>query len=332
MGITGLLPMITPHIKKTPLSAFKNKRIGIDGHAWLYKCCTVVGLSIYQKKDEKIYLKLLQKKIDPLLKNKIIPIFVFDGKPTKAKDSTSLKRLEKKQEAIEKLEKAIKRNDKKEMYNLARQCVSISKEMMDDVFEFLDKQNIEYVQSPYETDAELFYLQKINYIDGIITEDSDLIVYGCDNILYKYDNSSALLYKKGNLSNYLPKFFAERILEISVLSGCDYLKSIKGVGLKVAYTLLKQHENVENVVEFLKIKKEVPENYLEEFKKAIMTFHHQVIYDPIKNKRLHLCGSDVDMNQEHLGSLNPDEESSEDKTINLNEIEVKTDEKSPYFK
>jgi len=44
--------------------------------------------------------------------------------------------------------------------------------------EYLTKNNIEYITAPYEADPELYYLQKIGYIEYICTEDSDLIVYG----------------------------------------------------------------------------------------------------------------------------------------------------------
>ena len=32
--------------------------------------------------------------------------------------------------------------------------------------------------SPYEADAQLAYLNKINYVDFIISEDSDLLPFG----------------------------------------------------------------------------------------------------------------------------------------------------------
>ena len=43
----------------------------------------------------------------------------------------------------------------------------------------------EGIVAPYEADAQLGYLSKINYIDGVITEDSDLLVFGAKNVLLK---------------------------------------------------------------------------------------------------------------------------------------------------
>ena len=37
------------------------------------------------------------------------------------------------------------------------------------------------------------------------------------------------------------------VRHMCILSGCDYITSIQGIGLKTAYKLLKQHRTVENV-------------------------------------------------------------------------------------
>jgi exonuclease-1 len=37
------------------------------------------------------------------------------------------------------------------------------------------------------------------------------------------------------------------VRQMCILSGCDYIASIQGIGLKTAYKLLKQHRTVENV-------------------------------------------------------------------------------------
>lgn len=41
--------------------------------------------------------------------------------------------------------------------------------------------------APYEADAQLAYLSKEGLVDTIITEDSDLLVFGAKRVLYKMD-------------------------------------------------------------------------------------------------------------------------------------------------
>ena len=52
----------------------------------------------------------------------------------------------------------------------------------------LKTKNIECIVAPYEADAQLAYLNKIGHVDGVITEDSDLLAFGASCIFYKMDN------------------------------------------------------------------------------------------------------------------------------------------------
>jgi len=49
----------------------------------------------------------------------------------------------------------------------------------------LKAEQVPYVVAPYEADAQLAYLEKEGIVDGIITEDSDLLVFGCKNVSYE---------------------------------------------------------------------------------------------------------------------------------------------------
>jgi exonuclease-1 len=42
--------------------------------------------------------------------------------------------------------------------------------------------NVKYVVAPYEADAQLAFLEKTGTIDAIMTEDSDLLVFGCKRV------------------------------------------------------------------------------------------------------------------------------------------------------
>jgi exonuclease 1 len=44
---------------------------------------------------------------------------------------------------------------------------------------------VQYLVAPYEADAQMAYLTKANLADVVITEDSDLLAYGCPEVLFK---------------------------------------------------------------------------------------------------------------------------------------------------
>jgi exonuclease-1 len=62
-------------------------------------------------------------------------------------------------------------------------CVDITPKMAREVIIELKKFDIEFIVAPYEADAQLAYLESIQMVDGVVTEDSDLLVFGCKYVL-----------------------------------------------------------------------------------------------------------------------------------------------------
>ena len=46
---------------------------------------------------------------------------------------------------------------------------------------------IRYLVVPYEADAQMAYLAKHNIVDAVVTNDSDLIPFGVQRIIFKLD-------------------------------------------------------------------------------------------------------------------------------------------------
>lgn len=68
-----------------------------------------------------------------------------------------------------------------------RRCVDITHEMALKLIKRCRQINVDCIVAPYEADAQLAYLNKIGLADYIVTEDSDLILFGCRKILFKLD-------------------------------------------------------------------------------------------------------------------------------------------------
>jgi exonuclease-1 len=286
MGITGLLPIVKGIIKKKHISKFSNSKIGIDGHAWIHQVLPSIAYEMYTKTPFKRHLEILMSKIKTLLDFKITPIFIFDGDFLESKEKTVKERAELRKKAHEEVEFFIKRNDMGKARELMKRCVSVTPDVLVSILQLLKSNDIEYFISPYEADAQLYFLQKIGYIDHILTEDSDLIVYGSHSVLYKYSGTHVDVYDSKDLHLAKDLHFKENILDICILSGCDYVDSIRGVGLITAHKLLKEKGDVISFVQHMAAnKKEVPADYLEEFDKAKRTFLHHIVYNPSTGKR-----------------------------------------------
>ncbi len=146
-------------------------------------------------------------------------------------------------------------------------------------------------------------MEKIGLADAILTEDSDLLVFGCKNVLYKLDvvantvisitrdrfgSVSASVSDPNSISLY--GWSDAQFRAMAILSGCDYLPSIPGIGLKTANALLRKWKTVEQVIRaiMLKGKKNVPTGYLKYFQLAESCFLHQRVYCPLQEKLVHL--------------------------------------------
>lgn len=77
----------------------------------------------------------------------------------------------------------------------------------------------------------------------IVTEDSDLLAFGVRKVLFKMDRqgngTEVDLDRLGEVEEINFKTFtSDMLLTTCILSGCDYLDSIKGIGFKKAHRLV----------------------------------------------------------------------------------------------
>lgn len=81
-------------------------------------------------------------------------------------------------------------------------------------------------------------------------------------------------------------FTLDMFRQMCILSGCDYLDSISGLGVKKAHGLLNKYRTMDRVFRFLKNDRNyvVPPEYEEAFERAERTFLHQTVYDNVNQK------------------------------------------------
>lgn len=86
-------------------------------------------------------------------------------------------------------------------------------------------------------------------------------------------------------------FTHDMFMTCCIMSGCDYIDSIKGVGFKKAYRLV--YENGSDLKSIMKkIRREgkllIPADYEKNFEKAFLTFKFQYVFCPDKRELVHL--------------------------------------------
>lgn len=66
--------------------------------------------------------------------------------------------------------------------NLLRRSIDVTHEMALELIKQCHEMNIDCIVAPYEADAQLAYLNINGIADVVITEDSDLILFGCKKV------------------------------------------------------------------------------------------------------------------------------------------------------
>ncbi|CEM06514.1 unnamed protein product [Vitrella brassicaformis CCMP3155] len=200
MGIKNLLQFLKPVVQKASIDNFSGCRVGVDAMCWMHRGACACAYELATGQDTDKFIRFFLRMVTLLLNCDISPVIVFDGDslPAKAKeDEDRHKRRKDAQQEVDRLRKAGKTADDKEMQSKAMQAISVTGDMIDRVIEALrllpkhtsggKTVGVEVLVAPYEADAELAFLARIGYVEVVISEDSDLLAYGCPKVLYKLD-------------------------------------------------------------------------------------------------------------------------------------------------
>ena len=219
----------------------------------------------------------------------VIPYIVFDGDYLPSKAATEVERAKRREESKRKGLELYRLNKPSQAHLELQKAVDVTPEMARQLIEELKKAGVQYVVAPYEADAQLAYLERQGIIQGMLSEDSDLLVFGAKRLLTKLDQYGECI--EINRADFtacreisLVGWSDAEFRRMAILSGCDYLASINRMGLKSAYRLVRKHKTVEKILRMLSFDGQyhVPQGYLEAFNKAELTFLHQRVFCPLK--------------------------------------------------
>jgi 5'-3' exonuclease len=211
--------------------------------------------------------------------------------------------------ALERRLQANRRSGAGEHYGTVIEAVIIS----------LRSNKIPFVVAPYEADAQLAFLQIRGYVDLIIADDSDLVVYGLASpLLYRISKNSegmfsrGVLLRKNDLSATIPGCFPKNPFDLLDFSppmmaclfaslGCDYCRKLRGIGTAMACRLVRaaffptkqSSSEVSPLERLLKslldatwdrstLTEDDRMDFQREFLTAVFMYRHAMVFDPIE--------------------------------------------------
>jgi len=289
MGIKNLLKLINMYpdlVEEKEIIEYKNKKIAIDISILLYQVVISVrntGSDLTNNKGEVTshILGLFNKTIK-LLENKIIPVYVFDGKPPDLKRKVLDIRRSIRKKAEEKMSLAETEEEKIKYF---KRSVTISKKQLDECRELLDLMGVPYVNAPEEADSQCAWLAEQNLVDAVLTEDMDILTFGSPKIVRNLTSQK----KKPleiNLNKIKEKFgwTQNNFIEICVLFGCDYSDHITDINFLKLFHEYQKNKNIHKVLNKLNRKIDV--------NNTIKYFKYPMIDKNISN--LTICNSNLE--------------------------------------
>jgi exonuclease-1 len=225
----------------------------------------------------------------------VTPYLVFDGDNLPSKAGTEKDRRERRKEGKRLGLELLKVGKTSQAHLELQKSVDVTPEMARMVIEELKHHNIQYVVAPYEADSQLAYLERKGIINGVLSEDSDLLVFGVKCLITKLDKyGDCIEVNRNHFTACREVSFVgwsdADFRKMAILSGCDYLPGIGGLGLKTAHRMLRKHKTVERLVKAAQFdgKLKVPAGFLASFDQAEKTFLYQWVFCPISNQLVNL--------------------------------------------
>ncbi|KAK8036372.1 hypothetical protein PG991_001509 [Apiospora marii] len=191
-----------------------------------------------------------------MVDNGIKPLYVFDGKPPKLKSGELAKRFQRKAEANEGMEEAKETGTAEDVEKFSRRTVRVTREHNEECQRLLKLMGIPYIIAPTEAEAQCAVLARAGKVYAAASEDMDTLCFDSPILLrhMTYSEQRKEPVQEIHLERVLEGLGMERkqFVDLCILLGCDYLDPVPKVGPSTALKLIREHETLEKIVEWMK--------------------------------------------------------------------------------
>ena len=143
---------------------------------------------------------------------------------------------------------------------MAGRSIKITPEMTADAKKLVKLMGCPVIEAPGEAEAQCAAMCRMGLAWGTASEDMDSLTFGSSHLLRGF-NSKKEPITQINLAAMLEGFDMnmDEFIDLCILCGCDYTHSIGGIGPVRAFTLMKEHGNIEEVLKIINKANENPD-------------------------------------------------------------------------
>jgi flap endonuclease-1 len=212
-----------------------------------------------------------------LIDKGIKPIYIFDGTSDILKKGTQDKRREVKEESQKQWDKALEEGRIKDARKFATRSSRMSSEIVEGSKKLLELMGVPYIQAKGEGEAQASYMVEKGDAWAVGSQDYDCILFGAPRMVRNLTITGGKANLEIiNLEKVLKdlKITREQMVDIAILVGTDFNIGVKGIGAKTGLKLIKEHDNIFNVLEKQNIQLEVEPEILRN-----IFLKHEVVSD-----------------------------------------------------
>ena len=257
------------------ISEFAYKKIAIDTSLYLYKFKSIL---------EQKWIDGFVNMIKCMRQNNVHCVFILDGKAPVDKVEEQLKRREERKKLIETVKlleddldkymstsilsdklQNIVNNENTTKNNMItsissyiqkkkKQIVHVNEDDFNKLKELFDCFSVPYFTAPTEAEKFCSKLCIDGLVSAVLSDDTDIIAYGCIMSLSKFDAITGLCtcIHYNNLLSLLD-INKKQFLDLCILCGTDYNKNLHKIGSFTAFKYIKLYNDIETIGEKLNI-------------------------------------------------------------------------------
>ncbi|KAG0748912.1 hypothetical protein G6F57_002752 [Rhizopus arrhizus] len=287
MGIQGLTKLIAEHapnaIKRCEIKSYSGNKIAIDASVSMYQFMIAVRqpdgqLLVNDRGEITSHLAGMFYRTLRMMHCGIKPVYVFDGNSPSLKSEQLAKRKALKEMAqIKAMEM---KSLGKDIRKYSKRTIKITREHTEECKRLLTIMGIPYLEALSEAEAQCAELAKEGKVFAAASEDMDTLVFKAPILLRHLTFSGSRIHEI-HLDKVLTGLGLDMIqvclqwtlemkqlndskfIDLCILLGCDYTKSIKGIGPKTAYKLIKKHGTIDELVNHVgeRLKGNIPKDW-----------------------------------------------------------------------
>jgi Chloriridovirus flap endonuclease 1-A len=106
--------------------------------------------------------------------------------------------------------------------------------------------NVTYIQAPGEAEAYCAYLMSKDLVDGVVSNDSDLLTYGCTKLILHINNDQCQYINLNILLEGL-NFTKEQFVDFCIMCGTDYNVNIPSIGIQRSFRMISTYGSIDEI-------------------------------------------------------------------------------------